>query len=236
LKHLRHAPCKELSILALTLGLCLAGAGAAAETPAPLGPLGMIQSSVARVRGIAQASPAGSTERRTAILRVSHDLFDFNEIARRALGQHWKGLSSAEQGEFVQLFTDVLDRAFIASVDEYPHGNVTFLGESIDGTVARVRSRIIANDGTAISIDYRVHQHDARWAVYDVVSEDVSLVANYRSQLTSVIRTASVADVLERIRTDRLKRREPTTPAPLVPSRLAAGLLLSVLTRQAPQR
>src|SRR5437868_11826397 len=109
---------------------------------------------------MAQASPAGSNERRTGIVRVSHDLFDFNEIARRALGQHWKGLSPGEQAEFVQLFADVLDRALVASVDGYPNGNVTFLGESIDGEWAQVRSRIIPSDGAPISIDYRLHQNN----------------------------------------------------------------------------
>jgi phospholipid transport system substrate-binding protein len=233
---LRARSLKELSILLLVLALSLAGAGTgvAAETTAPLGPLGLVQSSVARVLGIAQSSPVGSNERRTGIVRVSHELFDFNEIARRALGQHWKGLSPGEQAEFVQLVTDVLDRAFIASVDGYPNGNVAFLGETIDGPRAQVRSRIIANNGAAISIDYRLHQSNARWAVYDVVSEDVSLVANYRSQLNSVIRVSSFADVLERIRTDRLRRREPSAQMPIVPSRLAAGLLLAVLTRHAP--
>ena len=219
----------------LALGLCLGGAVAAAEPTASLGPLGLVQSSAARVLRIAQSTSVGSNERRAGIVRVSHELFDFNEIARRALGQHWKGLSTDEQGDFVQLFTDVLDRAFVAIVDGDPNGNVTFVEETIDGPSAQVRSRIIATNGAAISIDYRLHRTSMRWAVYDVVSEDVSLVATYRNQINAVIRTSAVADVLERIRTDRLRRREPGTQTAVVPHRLAAGLLLAVLTRHSPQ-
>jgi hypothetical protein len=65
--------------------------------------------------------------------------------------------------------------------------------------------------------------------VYDVVWEHVSLVASYRSQFNSVIRASSFAELLERMRTDRLRRE-----APFVPDRLAAGLLLAVFTRHAP--
>src|SRR5688572_29921438 len=96
---------KDLSILVLVLVLSLAGAAVADETTAaPLGPLTLVKSSVSRVLGIVQSSATGSEKRRTGIVAVSHELFDFNEIARRALGQHWKDLSPGEQDEFVQLF------------------------------------------------------------------------------------------------------------------------------------
>jgi phospholipid transport system substrate-binding protein len=143
-------------------------------------------------------------------------------------------LSPGERDEFVQLFTDVLDRAFIASVDGYTNENVAFLGEAIDGAWAQVRSRITPNKGAAISIDYRLHTSNSRWTVYDVVSEHVSLVASYRSQFNSVIRVSSFAQLLERMRTDRLRRHAPSTQTPIVPDRFAAGLLLAVLTRHAP--
>ena len=220
-------------ILALALVVSLGSASFAEETTAPLGPLGLVKSLVSRVLGIVQSWPMGSAERRAGIVRVSHELFDFTEIARRALGQHWKDVSPGEQDEFVGLFTDVLDRAFIASVDGYTNENVAFLGEAIDGAWAQVRSRIIPTKGAAISIDYRLHEGNSRWTVYDVVCEHVSLVANYRSQFNSVIRASSFAELLERMRTDRLRRRESITQTPFVPDRLAAGLLLAVLKRHA---
>jgi phospholipid transport system substrate-binding protein len=223
----------KLSILGLVLVLLSFGrAGFANETTVPLAPVGLVKSSVSSVLGIVQSWPMGSNERRTGIVRVSHELFDFNEIARRALGRHWKDVSAAERGEFVELFTKVLDRTFIASVDGYTNEKVAFLGESIDGAWAQVRSRVIPNKGAEISIDYRLHEGNSRWAVYDVVLDHVSLVATYRSQFHSVLRASSFAELLARMRTDRL-RRESIAQTPVVPDRLAAGLLLAVLTRHA---
>ncbi len=207
------------AILGLALALSLGSAGVAAETTVSSGPLGFVKSSVARVLAIVQSSPMGSDERRTGIVRVSHELFDFNEISRRALGQHWKGLSPAEQDEFVELFTDVLERAFITSVDGYANEKVTFVGEAIDGAWAEVRSRIIPKQGAAVSVDYRLHEGNSRWTVYDVLSERVSLAASYRSQFNSVLRTASFAELL-----GRMRRREPSAHTPLAPDPLAAEL------------
>jgi phospholipid transport system substrate-binding protein len=190
-----------------------------------------VQSSVARVVGVVQSTPKGSDTRRAGIVAVSHELFDFDEISRRALGQHWKDVSPGEQDEFVQLFTEVLDRAFIANVEGATRENVTFLGEAIDGPWAQVRSRITPSKGAAIALDYRLHARHRRWSVYDVVSEHASLVANYRSQLNAIIRASSFSELLERMRTDGRRRPGPSTPASIAPDRFAAGLLLAVLTR-----
>jgi phospholipid transport system substrate-binding protein len=229
-----HARAPQGSILAIAFVLSLASAGFADETTRPSGPLALVKSSVAGVLGTVRSSTSGSPARSTGIVRASHELFDFNETARRALGPHWKGLSPGEQAEFVRLFTHTLDRTFVASVDGYTNEPVVFLGETIDGAWAHVTSRIVPKEGPAISIDYRLHKSNARWSVYDVVAERVSLVAHYRSQFNSVIGTSSSAQLLVRMRADRLLRREPSTQAPAVPDRFAAGLLLAVLTRHAP--
>ena len=222
-----------LSILLFALALVPGSVGLADETTVPLGPLERVKASVSRVLAIVKAWPMGSNERHTGIVRVTRDLFDVNEMARRALGQHWQGLSRIEQEEFVRLFTEVLDRSFIAGMDGYTNEKVAFLGEEIDGAWAQVRSRVITNRGAGIAVDYRLFESDARWAVYDVVWDHVSVVANYRSQFNSVIRTSSFAELLKRMRTERPGLSEPIAHASLVPKRLAAGLLLAVITRHA---
>jgi phospholipid transport system substrate-binding protein len=154
-------------------------------------------------------------------------------MARRTLGQHWQGLSRVEQEEFVRLFTHVLDRTFVAGMDGYTNEKVVFLGEEIDGARAHVRSRVITSRGVGITVDYRLFESGARWTVYDVVWDHVSLVASYRSQFNSVIRTSSFARLLERMRTDGRRQPEPIAHAPLGSERFAAGLLLAVLARHA---
>jgi hypothetical protein len=107
-----------------------------------------------------------------------------------------------------------------------------------------VRSRITPNQGPEIRIEYRLSRGGSQWTVYDIVLDGVSLVANYRNQFNSIITTSSVAELLERMRTELSRRAqspdgvagstiaEPETPAR---ERFAAGLLLGLGAASSPR-
>lgn len=66
-------------------------------------PIELVRMSVTRVVAVVQSQPAGATlsaPRRAQIRRIAEELFDFDEMARRALGPHWKDRSPQEQAEF----------------------------------------------------------------------------------------------------------------------------------------
>lgn len=81
-------------------------------------------------------------------------------------------------------------------------------GESIDGRQAVVRTRVAARQGTEVPVDYRMHQRDGRWLVYDVAIEGVSLIANYRSQFNKIIRSGSYAELVEKLKAKSLAPAE----------------------------
>src|ERR1700730_770856 len=172
------------------------------------GPLEVVRASVSRVLAIVQAPNAvssGGGQRRTEIRRGAPGLVDFNELARRPLARHWKDRAVQEQEEFVRLFTDLLERSYLTTIENYAGERVTFLGESVSGPYAQVRSRISTDRRMEFSIDYRLIESGARWAVYDVVLDGVSLVSNYRSQFNSIIRTSSFADLLTKLRSRQIE-------------------------------
>lgn len=172
------------------------------------GPLNLVKASVSRVLAIVQSPHvvvSDGGQRRTDIRRVAHGLFDFNEMARLTLARHWKDRSAQEQEEFVRLFTDLLERSYLTSIENYAGEKITFLGESVSGPYAQVRSRIVTDRRMEISIEYRLFESGARWAVYDVVLDGVSLVSNYRSQFNSIIRTSSFGDLLAKLRSKQIE-------------------------------
>ena len=76
------------------------------------------------------------------VVRLVRILFDVEEAARRALGRHWQARTPAERGEFVQLFTDLLERSYIGKIETYSGGErIQYLGESVEGNQATVRTR-----------------------------------------------------------------------------------------------
>ena len=177
---------------------------ASRNEPATTGrrPLDLVKASVTRVVAVIQSQPAGATlsgPRRAQIRRIAEELFDFDEMARRALGQHWKNRSPQEQAEFVPLFVSLLERSYLTAIGSYPLSTITFQSESVDGAYADVRSRIIS-DRHEVPVEYRLLRSGGRWAVYDVVADGVSLISSYRSQFNSVIRTSSFAGLMERLR------------------------------------
>lgn len=172
------------------------------------GPLDLVRASVSQVLAIVQApSPAGTDggQRRSDIRRVARGLFDFNEMARLTLAAHWKDRSAREQDEFVRLFTDLLERSYLTTIENYAGETIVFVGESVSDPYAQVRSRITTQRRVEISIDYRLRKKDARWAVYDVVLDGVSLVSNYRSQFNTIIRTSSFADLVTKLRSKQIE-------------------------------
>jgi len=156
-------------------------------------PLEVVKASFARVLAV----PPG--ERRAEIRRVTPQLFDFKEMGRRMLGEHWQAATTKEQDEFVRLFTLMLDRVYLVNVGNMPLSSVTFEGEQVSGSFARVTSRMPSRRGDT-AIEYRLMSRDGHWTVYDLAVDGVGLVSSYRSQFNSVLRTSSFEELLDRLR------------------------------------
>jgi phospholipid transport system substrate-binding protein len=154
-----------------------------------------------------------AAERRAAVRKVANNIFDFSETAKRALGPHWQNLSDKDREEFIRLFSDLLESAYISKIEQYSGEPIKFVGDSVDGEQATVRTRIITKKGTEIPIDYRMLRRGDRWLVYDVNIEGVSLVANYRTQFNKIIQTASYEELIKRMKShDSDLNRSAGTP------------------------
>jgi len=203
-------------LVALVAGGALLSAGAAAAGA----PTDQLRRSIELVLKVVQdpvlKTEAKAVERRRAIRAVANEIFDFAEISRRSLGPHWRGRTPPEQQEFVRLFSDLLEHAYIAKIESYSGESILYAGEHLDGDVATVRTKLVTKQGTEIPLDYRMFKQGERWRAYDVLIEGVSLVANYRVQFNSVIRRTSYQDLVARL---RAKASEPIEGAakPLPP-------------------
>jgi len=147
-------------------------------------------------------------DRRAAVRKIANDIFDFSETARRSLGRHWQGRTPAERDEFVQLFSDLLERSYISKIETYGGEKILYTSDSVEGDQAKVQTKLVAKGGSEIPIEYRMHKAGDRWLVYDVVIEGVSLVANYRTQFNKIIQTSSFKELMNKMKN---KQQELTT-------------------------
>jgi phospholipid transport system substrate-binding protein len=140
-------------------------------------------------------------DRRAAVRQIANEIFDFTETARRSLGRHWQSRTPAERQEFVALFSDLLERSYISKIELYGGERISYQGDTIDGDVAFVRTKLTTKQGTDIPIEYRMLRRGDKWMVYDVVIEGISLIANYRAQFNKIIQTSSYQELVQRMKT-----------------------------------
>jgi phospholipid transport system substrate-binding protein len=135
-----------------------------------------------------------------AVRTVAGQAFDVTETAKRALGLHWQHRTAAEREEFVQLFRDLLERGYLSRIGEYGGEQIKYVSETTDGDHAVVRALIVTKKGTQVPVESRLLQKGDRWLIYDVLVENVSLIASYRSQFDRVIRTTSYEELVRRLK------------------------------------
>jgi ABC-type transporter MlaC component len=135
---------KQVGLVILVLGLAVTGPGfrdqiepdhdVVPSSHPEIRPLQVVTSSVSRGLASLQSPRAGSNTgegRRAELRRAAADLFDVGDIARRALGQHWKGLGSHEREEFVALFRAALTHSFATIVERYTADHVASVDEEV---------------------------------------------------------------------------------------------------------
>jgi phospholipid transport system substrate-binding protein len=149
---------------------------------------------------------AKTRERRQKLREVIYPRFDFAEMAKRSLGAQWQKRSPAEQKEFVEVFTDLLEAAYLDNFEAYSGEKVRFLNDRQDKDRAEVSTKV-TNNRDEFSIDYRLQEVNGEWRVVDVVVENVSLVNNYRSQFNRVLARSSYTELIE-----TMKQRKVSAP------------------------
>ena len=123
--------------------------------------------------------------------------FDATEMARSALGYHWRSLTPADRENFTQVFTAFIESAYLAKVQDYAgqqvqFGNSRSLGE---GSV-EVETTIVQAGQSPIPVTYLLEQSGDGWKVYDVTVDNISIIENYRNQFNRVINEQGFAKLM----------------------------------------
>ena len=76
----------------------------------------------------------------------------------------------------------------------------------IKGKYALVKTEVVRKSST-IGVDYKLIQENGNWQVYDFVIEGVSMIRNYRSQFTKIIRRDSYEVLVQKL-TEKINELE----------------------------
>ena len=167
-------------------------------------PLDRVQANVNRVLDVLRdpqlKAPSAKESKKKRLRAIYDDMFNKVELSRRTLARNWNKLNAAQRKEFVQLFQQVLEKAYIDKILTYTNEKIVFDRETIlSENQAEIQSRIITSS-KVIPISYRMILVESAWRVYDVVVENVSLVQNYRTQFNEILEKNTAEQLLEILR------------------------------------
>ena len=126
--------------------------------------------------------------------------FDFSEMTKRSLGQHWKSLNRGEQKQFVDAFTQWQLISYGRIVRSSGGHEVQFTRELQDGKDVSVETKVVRRYSDDLPIDYWLYNVNGQWKVYNMVIDHVDIVKNVRAQFERVIAKSSLQELLERVK------------------------------------
>ena len=167
-------------------------------------PLEAVQTSVNKVLDVLRdpkLKAASAKElKKEKLMPIYERMFDDVELSRRSLARHWNAMDAAQRQEFVLLFRQVLEKAYIDKIFAYSDEKITFDREiMVSESQAEVQTRIVTSS-KEIPLYYRLILKGGVWKVYDVVVENVSLALNYRTQFNDILAKNNIEYLLETLR------------------------------------
>jgi phospholipid transport system substrate-binding protein len=134
---------------------------------------------------------------------------DVEELGRRSLGENAKKFDAAGLAEFTRLLREIVEANYLRALRNQLDYEVRYLGEKAEGGDLRVTTAVKTRGGKGrprtIDIDYVLHQEGGGLRVFDLVTDGVGLVENYRSQFNRIIAREGAEGLLQRLRKKRLQ-------------------------------
>ena len=144
--------------------------------------------------------------RRVALRKTIAERFNYRQMVMRSLAKNWDARSDQERQEFIALFKSLLENSYANKLEAYRDEEINYVSEMIKGKYALVKTEVVRKSST-IGVDYKLIQEKGSWQVYDFVIEGVSMIRNYRSQFTKIIRRDSYEVLVQKL-TDKINELE----------------------------
>lgn len=152
-------------------------------------PIAFLKSHDAEVQAILAQAPADSLPpaMREELKKHINAAFDFRELSRLALGDHWEKRSPAERDHFAATFSSIIREQNFASFSRYyREGEIRYESAEVQGDAAVVQA-LAPVRREQIAIEYKLHRVEGLWRIYDLVIDGVSTAEGNRRRYARYI-------------------------------------------------
>lgn len=146
----------------------------------------MLENRDQQIKEILRGTDDYTTEQREELKTLINGVIDFRAMGQVALGPFWEDLSEAEQGEFIDVFRDIVRAQSLADLEVY-NSRVTFDEITVEGDSAYVRTTT-EYQGTKTPVEYMLEREGDEWLAEDIVVDGVSTAEGYARSFQTVVR------------------------------------------------
>jgi phospholipid transport system substrate-binding protein len=153
-----------------------------------------------------QKPEPGSPAEKKLASEISSQLktfLDIEKLGQRALGEHYKGLSAAQKKEYLSLLRELVEGNYIKAMRSNSTYDVRYLKEEEkDGSRLVSTELEVQRNGRpeTMAVDYVLQKEGDSWRAFDLITDGVGLVENYRAQFNKIIAKEGVNGLLDRMR------------------------------------
>jgi len=203
-------------LVALGASPALAAEPAAAPAAPPAGSSPMAElkkSNLALDKALSKNRPNWSPEaelQRSEVRKIVGGFLDYGELARRALARHWDPLTPKQREEFVNTLRELVERSYLRQIHGNAAYNIKYDKEEKNGNEATVFATLNTTSRgkkVVIALEYHMLYKDGHWVVYDVVTDDQSMLENYRAEFNKIINKESFDALLKKMK-NKLDEKE----------------------------
>jgi len=125
--------------------------------------------------------------------------FDFNSMTALAMGQNWRAALPEQRKQLIDAFRTLLVRTYASALAAYSEQKFDFrpLRAKPTDTDVTVQVRVLQPGAQPVPIDYSMERTPNGWKVYDVMIGGVSLVANYRTEFATAVRSSGIDGLIK---------------------------------------
>jgi phospholipid transport system substrate-binding protein len=137
--------------------------------------------------------------------------FNFTAMTALAMGQSWNKATPEQKKILTQEFRVLLVRTYASALAAYSDQKLDFrpLRAKATDTDVTVNVRVLQAGAQPVPIDYNMEKTSAGWKVYDVMVGGVSLVANYRTEFSNVVRESGIDGLIKNLQTKNNRSLSP---------------------------
>jgi phospholipid transport system substrate-binding protein len=156
-----------------------------------------------------KAAPGSDAEKKLAarVTTSVRDFLDVDLLGERALVDHWKTIPAAKQKELLDTLRALIEDNYVKGLRSNLEYTVEYAGEAAqqDGSILVSTTIVTKRHGRPykIQVDYVLVDEKGHLRCYDVKTDGVGLVENYRAQFDKIIGKDGVDGLIARMKKKR---------------------------------